>query len=376
MRRWLLLTGGVAVVVAVATRSTEAQAAASRTWSPFVLVTGLLLVGQVAHADGVFDRAAKLTDRLAGRPIVLFVSLLGLAALVTTVLNLDTSVAFLTPILVLTARRHGLAEEPFVFGSLFMANSASLLLPGSNLTNLLVLPDRAVSGATFAARMFPAWLAAVAVTVIVLAVRFRPALHRAPTPGSRSTAAGRIPGAAGVVVTLLTAALVVGLRAPALPVLAVGVVSVLYRCRRRSLHLTKVMRDLDLPVLAGLFGFTVSLGVLAASWSGPAELMDAAGPWETSLLAALFAIVVNNLPATVLLGSQSPAHPQELLIGLNLGPNLAVTGSLAALLWVRAARAVRHRPSLATVTRIGLVLVPCSMAAALVATAIFAPGGF
>jgi len=92
-----------------------------------VLVAGLLLIGQVAHEDGLFDRAASLTGSRGRRGAVLFVGLMGLVGAVTVGLNLDTSVAFLTPILVLAARRRGLAEEPFLYASLFMANAASLL---------------------------------------------------------------------------------------------------------------------------------------------------------------------------------------------------------------------------------------------------------
>ena len=84
------------------------------------------------------------------------------------------------------------------------------------------------------------------------------------------------------------------------------------------------------------------------------------------------AVALNNLPAAVLFSSQAPVHPRALLIGLDLGPNLALTGSLSALLWYRAAKAVVATPSLGRVSRIGVVLVPCSLLAALAATAVFA----
>src|SRR5205814_9060375 len=109
--------------------------------------------------------------RLARTPLQprgLLAVLLGLVAVVTAVLNLDTSVVFLTPILVHAARRRGLDERPFLYGSVFMANSASLLLPGSNLTNLLVLRSDPQSGAAFATRMLPAWIAACTITAAFL----------------------------------------------------------------------------------------------------------------------------------------------------------------------------------------------------------------
>jgi arsenical pump membrane protein len=112
---------------------------ASQAWPPFVLVTGLLLIGAVAAADGLFEAlGARLAHaRLGARGLLL--ALLGLVAAVTAVLNLNTSVVFLTPVLVHAARPRRLDERPFLYGSVFMANAASLLLPGSNLTNLLVL---------------------------------------------------------------------------------------------------------------------------------------------------------------------------------------------------------------------------------------------
>src|SRR5439155_15063273 len=108
-------------------------------WPAFVLVAGLLLVGAVAAEDGLFAAAGGRLARLPGSGLRLLTALLLLDACVTAVLNLDTAVVFLTPVLLHAARRRGLDEEPFLYGAVFMANSASLLLPGSSLTNLIVL---------------------------------------------------------------------------------------------------------------------------------------------------------------------------------------------------------------------------------------------
>jgi arsenical pump membrane protein len=360
------------VVVALVADHHEAASAASRTWPPFVLVVGLLLVGRVAFDDGVFDRAAALAARVRGGAPVLFVVLLALVAVVTAVLNLDTAVVFLTPVLVLAARRRGLPEEPFLYGALFMANSASLLLPGSNLTNLLVLARQQVAGAVFAGQMLPAWLAAVSVTIVVVGLWHRTALAG---PAPVDAVGGPVPpavglGLAGVAVTVAAAALVLGLRAPAIPVLVLGVVAVAATIGADRRRAGEIVRTLDLPVVAGLFGIAVALGTLAGDWSGPSRLLQSAGTVETAVVGAVAAVVVNNLPAAVLLSARAPVHPQALLVGLDLGPNLAVSGSLSALLWYRAAQTVGARPSLLRVTTIGLVLVPCSMAAALAALAL------
>jgi arsenical pump membrane protein len=113
--------------------------AAWQAWPPFLLVAGLLLIGIVVEADGLFAALGARIERLSGGPVALLATLLGLEAIVTAVLNLDTAVAFLTPVIIHAARQRGCDERPFLYGALFMANGASLLLPGSNLTNLIVL---------------------------------------------------------------------------------------------------------------------------------------------------------------------------------------------------------------------------------------------
>jgi arsenical pump membrane protein len=324
---------------------------ADQAWPPFVLVAGLLLIGAVAAEDRLFEATgARLAhSRLGARGLL--VALLGLVAAVTAVLNLDTSVVFLTPVLVHAARHRGLDERPFLYGSVFMANAASLLLPGSNLTNLLVLRSDPQDGRSFAAEMLPAWLTACALTAafVVLAFRSGEAQRHAsadPPPLRLS---------AGAAATLAAAVLVVALRNAAVPILVVGVV--VAGARRLRPHL-------DARVLSLLFTATVLLGTVARLWHDPARLLDASGAWAAAGIGAAASLVVNNLPATVLLAARPPAHPDALLLGLDLGPNLAVTGSLSAVLWLRAARTVGARPSIATYTRLGLVLVPLTLAAA------------
>jgi arsenical pump membrane protein len=83
------------------------------------------------------------------------------------------------------------------------------------------------------------------------------------------------------------------------------------------------------------------------------------------VVAAVSSVLVNNLPAASLLASRRPNHPFSLLIGLNLGPNLFATGSLAWIIWFRAARSAGAQPSISRAARLGIVVVPLSMAAAL-----------
>lgn len=358
-----MAAGVVAAAVAVVGAPRSARSALAQTWPPFVLVAGLLLVGVVAHGDGLFDAAGTRLGRVgrAGRSgrVVLLLTLLALVAAVTVVLNLDTSVAFLTPVLVLSARHRRLDERPFLYGTLVMSNAASLLLPGSNLTNLLVVGQGRESGLAFARHMAGPWLAAVLVTALV--VLLLPHRERVVGDGDHHVA---VPfrGGVGVAATVVAAALVVALRSPALPVLLVGGAAVAWR----RVGFRRLVAALDPLVLGGVFLVAVALGTLARVWDGPAHLLAHAGRLQTAVLGAVAAVVVNNLPAAVLLGSRHPLHPHALLVGLDLGPNLAVTGSLSAVLWYQAARSVRATPSVRTVSAIGLVAVPLSMAAALV----------
>ncbi len=136
----------------------------------------------------------------------------------------------------------------------------------------------------------------------------------------------------------------------------------------------RVWQILGVPVLAGLFGAAVALGTLGRAWSGPAMLLSHLSGWATAAFAAVATVVVNNLPAASMLAARTPGHPFELLIGLNLGPNLCVTGSLAWLLWLRSARDAGARPSLARASRLGVIAVPLSMAVAVGALAL--TGGY
>lgn len=342
--------------------------AAAQAWPPFVLVAGLLLVGLVAHADGVFTRAGELLEAVPGPPQVLFGAGAVLVVVVTAILNLDTAVVFLTPVLVVAARRRGVDEEPFVYAAVFMANAGSLFLPGSNLTNLLVLAEAPVAGGRFAAEYLPVALAAAGGTLLGLLVLFRDRFADGMQPSAPHAAARARPS--GVLAALAAGVLVVALRAPALPVLALGLLASAQAVARGRVTAAEARAAVAPRVLAGLFAAAVALGVLARAWNGPAALLDGAGVARTAVVGALAAVGTNNLPAAVLLSAGHVAHPQALLVGLDLGPNLAVTGSLSAFLWMRVARQAGARTSARRFSRLGVVLAPLGIAAALLAAGV------
>jgi arsenical pump membrane protein len=353
----------VGLIVAFAVNSSDARLAANQDWSPFVLVTGLLLIGMVANDDGLFAAAGHQLARVSSNGLVLFIGAAVMIGSVTAVLNLDTSVAFLTPVVIYTARSRGGDEAPLLYGCLLLSNAGSLFLPGSNLTNLIVLGHARMSGAHFFSEMWAPALAALVVTGIVIALLERRELRLDSTDLSESSSATVGLGLAAVIAA---AVLVLVLPSPALAVAAVGVMVVGWRLITRKEDLAHVVEVVGVPVLAGLFGVAVALGTLGRLWSGPATMLSHLDTWSTAGVAALVSVVVNNLPAASLLAARTPAHPFALLIGLNLGPNLFVSGSLAWILWLKAARIAGARPSLARVSRLGVVAVPLSMAAALV----------
>ena len=143
---------------------------------------------------------------------------------------------------------------------------------------------------------------------------------------------------------------------------------------QRRLTVRGAVDTLGVPVLVGLFGITIGLGTLGRVWSGPATMLSHLGGVGTAVVSAVFSVLCNNLPAASLLAARQPPHAAQLLIGLNLGPNLFATGSLAWFLWFRVARSSGADPSVRQASRLGLVVVPLSIAAALAALALAGSG--
>jgi len=361
---WGLAAVGVATLLAaVVAAPHDARAAAAQDWPPFVLVAGLLLVGLVADEDGLFAAGGRALARLSPNGAVLYAGTVVLVVSVTTLLNLDTSVTFLTPVLVYAARSRGEGEAPLIYACLLLSNAGSLLLPGSNLTNLIVLGHLHLSGGAFFAHMALAALAAAAVTALVVAAFHHRDLRTTITPSGDHE---RPVLGVGVAAVAAVTVLVVGLHSPAIPVAVVGAAAALIRSLRTgsTTSATSAVRILGLPVLVGLFGLAVALGTLGRTWSGPATLLSHLDAWGTAFVAAVTSVLVNNLPAASLLAARQPPHPFELLVGLNIGPNMFVTGSLAWVLWLRSARAAGGRPDVTRASLLGLASAPLAIAAA------------
>jgi arsenical pump membrane protein len=333
------------------------------TWSPFVLVAGLLLIGHVASGEGLFRLVGSWCARTRGGGVGLFALTMFAVAVVTAVLNLDTSVVFMTPIAINAARAKGTDETAFLYGTIFMSNSASLLLVGSNLTNLLVFARRNELGATFAQHTVLPWLAAIVVTTLVVgAWRWR-ALHdnaRGSRELSESYALG--PGVAAVAFAVVA---MLVMSHPAIWVFMVGVIAQVIALARRRGTWREAVTAITPGTLVVLFAIAVAVGWFARWSSLTRHLLSHANLATTAVAAALSSLLINNLPAASLFAAHGVRHPFALLLGLDFGPNCAVTGALSSLLWLRIARRHDLRPSIATFSAVGTIIAVASISIAL-----------
>ena len=371
----------------------KAQAAAAQDSPAFLLVAGLLVIGLVAQQDNLFEAAGGwLSDRFGSDGFLLATAML-LVGFVTATLNLDTSVAFLTPVLVQAGLQRRTLAPALLYGCLLLSNAGSLLLPGSNLTNLIVLGPLHVSGVDFLRRMSLPWVAALIITGTGVwwwgrravpapadDAGARAALTGPERPGPvvarrAGSGDGRARPAVGLGLVGIAGAigLVLAVRSPAVPVLGLGAALIAWRLARLRVAPAEVLAVLDLPVLIGLFGLAVGLGALARSWTGPAQLMGHLNSWASAGVAAAASVVVNNLPAASLLGAGRLAHPYSVLVGLDLGPNLLVSGSLAWIIWLRTARQAGAEPSIGRAVRLGAATAPLAMAVAVLMLSVTGP---
>ncbi len=337
------------------------------TWSPFVLVAGLLLIGQVAADEGLFRFVGSWCARVPGGGVGSFLVTMAAVALVSAVLNLDTSVVFMTPVALQAARAKGTDESAFLYGTVFMSNSASLLLVGSNLTNLIVFAPLDVSGASFAAHSAVAWVVTVVTTtLVVLLWRWR-YLRRATSPSRFPRAGAPYVAGPGLVATLFAVVAMLAISHSAVWVLAAGLVAqVISLAKKRSFAWRDVVAVVSPVTLGVLFAVAVLVGWFARAYDVTTRLLGHADVAGTAALAALAASVINNLPAASLFAAHRVAHPFALLLGLDVGPNLMVTAALSSLLWWRITRREGFAPSRRTFSLVGGVVTVASVVLAIV----------
>jgi arsenical pump membrane protein len=323
----------------------------SQSWQPFVLITGLLFIGHVASREGLFESVGQLVARTPGSDVALFALTMVAVAIVTALLNLDTSVVFMTPVALHAAKARNADDTAFLYGTILMSNAASLLLVGSNLTNMLVFASRPVRGVSFAEHMALAWVSSVLITIALVALwRRRQLQHRAVASAQR--AHWRL--GPGTVAAVAAVALMLVLSQPALPVFVLGaLLEVADLVVRRRVRMRDLVRVASPQVVGPLFVVAVLVGWLGRSWHQIGHLVAHANSLTTAALAGGVSLVINNLPAASLFAGQPIAHPYALLLGLNLGPNAFVTGAMSTMLWFRLVRREGFAPTISQFVRIG-----------------------
>ena len=343
----LVAAGGVLAVGAV---DLSRAADEVRLLFPVVaFLVAILVVAELCAVEGVFAAVGATVARLSRRdPRRMLALAFAAAALTTAVLSLDATVVLLTPVVAAAATQTMTSPRPVVHACARLANTASLLLPVSNLTNLLALPALpSVSFLGFATLMAPVWVAVIAVEYVGHRLYFAKDLARRPSTG-RETVKVALPVVPLVVVALMLAGFTALSPLGVEPAWVAGVAAVVLASHslvRWRLGPADVLRAAHVP-----FGcFVLCLGVVVAGLSETflaawvrAALPEGTGLGAlvaTALLATLLANVVNNLPATLLLvplvAPEGMTAVLAALIGLGVGSGLTYSGSLANLLWRR-----------------------------------------
>ena len=344
-------------------------------------LAAILMLAHLCKEEGMFDAAGELMARRSqGRPMRLLGLVFVVASLTTAVLSLDATVVLLTPVVFATASRLGARPKPHVYATSHLANSASLLLPVSNLTNLLAMGAAGLSFAKFGALMALPWLVAIAIEYFVHRRWFAGDLSVVATPrdtGRRTPT----PVFALVVVALTLAGFVVSSPLHIEPFWA-ALAGVLVLATKRLLmdppgrHRPE-LRELLAAANIWFLLFVLALGIIvkAVVDNGLAAAIGHLVPTGSDLvsllllagLAALLANLVNNLPAVLVLlplvAPVGPAAVLAVLIGVNIGPNLTYVGSLATLLWRRILADHDHDTEIGEFTKLGLLTVPVSLIA-------------
>ncbi|RWZ51126.1 arsenic transporter [Labedella phragmitis] len=373
-----LLVIGAVLAVATGTHVDDLLVLAERIWPVLLFVVSITVVAELAAEAEVFRVVAERLARIGrGRTVALWALVIVFAVASTAFLSLDTAAVLLTPVVVILARHIGVSPLPFALTTVWLANTGSLFLPVSNLTNLLAEHELDGIGAVgfLSLTIVPA-LVAVLVPVIVLAVVYRRELARPYEPTITVPVGDVVLFRSSVVVlVVLVPALVSGLEVwiPALAA-AVALAAVFAVRRRTSLRFSLLPWQLVL-FAAGLFltvdaaqnaGLTSIVAALAGTGNAPADLLRLAS------VSAAGANVLDNLPAY--LAAEPAAGSRErlvaVLIGVNAGPLVTPWASLATLLWHGRLAALGVEISWWRFAGLGLIVAPLTVVASTLAFAV------
>jgi len=353
----------------------------------YLFLTGMMLLAEVARETGLFDwLAAVAAARARGSAVRLFRLIYAVGIVVTVFLSNDATAVVLTPAVAAVTRATQIAQPlPYLLICAFIANAASFVLPISNPANLVIygrhMPPLTEWLPQFALPSF----VAIVVTYVALRWSQRKALSHALTTeinAPRLSHAGKT-AAWGVVMTalVLMAASAEGWQL-GLPTCVAGIATLVLVCGLESSSPWRFVRHISwgvIPLVAGLFVLVEALdqsGALGAL----SEALQHVAQHSANLTAAVAGVaigfvcnLVNNLPAGLIAGTavQAAAVPPNInsavLIGVDVGPNLSVTGSLATILWLAALRREGVEVRALDFLRLGLLVMPPALVLSIVA---------
>lgn len=371
---------------------TDALAAAEKGSDVYFFLIGMMLLAEVARKEGLFDWLAAQAVRLAknsAKRLFLIVYIVG--TIVTVFLSNDATAVVLTPAVYAATRAAKVEPLPYLFICAFIANAASFVLPISNPANLVLFGEKMPPLLDWLRLFALPSAAAIVATYLALRVTQRHALDAdvasvgdiAPLPSGGKLAAAGI--ALTAVVLIGASAMGRDLGLPTFVAGALVALVVLSVARTSPLAILKEVSWSVLPLVAGLFILVEGLnktGVLPAL-ARILKQSAAASPQTTSWIAGVAAAVgsnlVNNLPMGLMAATTSQAADLPalvtgaILIGVDLGPNLSVTGSLATILWLIALRRESENVTTMQFLKVGLVVMPPALVLALAALLLIAP---
>jgi len=352
----------------------------------YLFLIGMMLLSELARREGVFDWVAAAAVRHArGSPRRLFLLVYAVGVLTTVFLSNDATAVVLTPAVFAVAKRANAKPLPHLLVCAFVANAASFVLPISNPANLVLYGGHLPSLAAWLQRFAAASVCSIVVTYAALYFTQRRAL-RGACADDRSVLRLSTDGRITVIAIGVTAVVLLMVSAwdkpLGLPTAILGVcttLGVLIRQRQSPWPVVKAIAWDVLALVAGLFVLVQTLhhtGIIQRLASGAEQLV---ARWHNAAAFALGGLIavasnlLNNLPAGLIASAtiQSDHLPQtvidSLLIGVDLGPNLSITGSLATILWLNSIRREGEHVGFATFLKVGICTMPPALLVALVA---------
>jgi arsenical pump membrane protein len=378
---WAAAAGAIAMFLAGAVGPADVVATLRETWDVLAFLLGMMALTWLAEEAGVFDRLAGWVARGArGNGLALFALVFALAAAVTALLSLDVTVLILTPVVYALTVRLRLDALPFMFACTFVANTGSLLLPISNLTNLLVYSQLGLGFGDFAARMWLPNLVAILVNFAIFLWLFRERLPERfdPLADNLPPADWWLATAAVVLTATLAGLLALGLlRLPlAWAALAGGATLFVVGLAGRRTRAADAARAISWPLFIFVLGMFLVVRGFEHLWLDRLRIALPADPTVALALAAcgnaLGSNIVNNVPMTLLslsliaraAGPAREAMAYGALVGANIGPTLTTFGSLATMLWLTLIRRRGLDVSAIEYMKVALLTTPAVLAAA------------